>query len=157
MRHYSRQLLGSLVFLLLGTTAAAAQQVVQGRVVDAQSSQPLASVLVSVKGAKAGVLTNPTGSYRINAQPDDSLTFQIIGYGTETVAVNGRSTVNVGLSVKAIVLDEIVAVGYTNQTRRSIAGAVRTTVSLVRPHRSPSAGPRSRRATTRCTWWTGCT
>lgn len=124
MRHYSRQLLGSLVFLLLGTTAAAAQQVVQGRVVDAQSSQPLASVLVSVKGAKAGVLTNPTGSYRINAQPDDSLTFQIIGYGTETVAVNGRSTVNVGLSVKAIVLDEIVAVGYTNQTRRSIAGAV---------------------------------
>ncbi len=124
IRRYLGQWLGALVFLLLGTTAAAAQNVVQGRVVNAETRAPLVSVVVTVKGAKGGVLTNETGHYSIRALLNDSLTVRILGYGTQTVAVNGRSTVDVQMQVEAVALDEIVAVGYTQQTRKTMAGAV---------------------------------
>src|SRR5512140_1754596 len=124
IRRYLGQWLGALVFLLLGTTAAAAQNVVQGSVVNADTRAPLASAVVSVKGDRGGVLTNEAGRFSIRALANDSLTVRILGYATRTVAVNGRSTVDVQMVVEAVSLDEIVAVGYTQQTRKTMAGAV---------------------------------
>lgn len=124
MRHFSRQWLGSLVLLLLGTSAAAAQDRVQGRVVSAETLQPLSGVLVSVQGANIGAVTDAEGRYSVSVPADATLTFQTLGYATQTIQVDGRSTIDVQLQVTALALDEIVAVGYTTQTRRSIAGAV---------------------------------
>src|SRR5690606_2470728 len=112
--------------VLFGATTGAAQQTIQGTVTSSETLEPLSGVLVSVQGGAAGVLTNAQGRYSITAPENATLTFSRIGYEVQNVAVEGRTTVDVSLTPTALALDELLVVGYTTQTRRSVAGAVST-------------------------------
>src|SRR5690606_283459 len=55
---------------------------------------------------------------------DATLVFTLIGYATQEIAVANRQIVNAELATTALMLDEIVAVGYGTQSRASVSGAV---------------------------------
>jgi TonB-linked SusC/RagA family outer membrane protein len=98
----------------------------KGRVVDAKGN-PLPGVTVLIKGTKTGTSTDANGVYNFNLPTGkETLIFSFVGYKTQEIAVNGRSTVDVSLEEDAAALDDVVVVGYGTQTRATLTGAVAT-------------------------------
>ncbi len=98
----------------------------KGRVVDAKGN-PLPGVTVLIKGTKTGTSTDANGVYNFNLPTGkETLIFSFVGYKTQEIAVNGRSTVDVSLEDDAAALDDVVVVGYGTQNRATMTGAVAT-------------------------------
>lgn len=96
---------------------------VAGKVVD-ENKQGLPGVTVKLKGTSTGVMTNPDGSYTIKVPKDGTLTFSYLGYSGQEIKVNGRTSLDVSMSVDQRDLDQVVVVGYGTQKRSSISGAI---------------------------------
>jgi TonB-linked SusC/RagA family outer membrane protein len=77
-------------------------------------------VNVYVPGTTVGTTTNRTGRYQLDLPPDaDSLTFSFIGYRADTVAVAGRSVIDVALQPQTLETDALVvtALGIERESR----------------------------------------
>jgi TonB-linked SusC/RagA family outer membrane protein len=98
---------------------------IAGRVTDSQSGEGLPGVSVVIKGTSTGATTDANGNYKLNA-PDLKVTLVLsyVGYLKQEVAVDGRSKVDVKLELDTKTLSEVVVVGYGNQERRDVTGAV---------------------------------
>ncbi|MEQ9441779.1 MAG: TonB-dependent receptor [Cyclobacteriaceae bacterium] len=97
---------------------------VTGRVSDA-NGEYLPGVNVLVKGSSLGTVTDVQGSYNINVpNEDDVLVFSSIGYTTQEVPVNGRTTIDLSLEEDVKSLEEIVVIGYGAVEKRDLTGAV---------------------------------
>ncbi|MCF8285353.1 MAG: TonB-dependent receptor [Chitinophagaceae bacterium] len=117
-----------LVFaLFLGFQVSQAQQSkVQGTVSDAQG-KPIAGVSITLKGQKAGVVSENNGTYSISlSNSNGTLVFSSIGYSDKEVSINGKTTIDVVLSAKDDNLNEVVVVGYGTQKKKDITGSVGT-------------------------------
>jgi outer membrane receptor for ferrienterochelin and colicin len=78
-----------------------------------------------VQGTNIGAVTDFDGNYSINVpQGEDVLVFSFVGYVTQTIPINGRSTVNVTMGVDSEALSEIVVVGYGTQRKADLTGAI---------------------------------
>ncbi|MEM1337756.1 MAG: SusC/RagA family TonB-linked outer membrane protein [Bacteroidota bacterium] len=107
-------------FICFGAVQA---QTVSGTVSDPSGPLPGASVVV--KGTTNGTQTDFDGNYTLNdVASDATLVFSYIGYATQEVAVNGRSTIDVALQEDATALDEVVIIGYGQTTVKDATGAV---------------------------------
>ncbi|HLP72109.1 MAG TPA: TonB-dependent receptor [Bacteroidales bacterium] len=105
------------------------QKAVTGKITD-ESGTALAGVNVLEKGTTNGAISDANGTFKINvSSPNAVLTFSFIGYVTSEVTVGTSSTVNVTMKESVSTLDEIVVVGYTTQTRKSLTGSVSTVTS----------------------------
>lgn len=109
--------------------AAQARGVVSGRVVDAAAGQPLAGVSVSVDGTGIGALSDARGAFVLRDVPAGTRTVRAARLGlrpASTVVQVGAAPVELTLRLEAdpLGLDEIVVVGYGEERRRDIAGAV---------------------------------
>ncbi|XLS28747.1 SusC/RagA family TonB-linked outer membrane protein [Flavobacteriaceae bacterium M23B6Z8] len=112
-------------FLCFGMTQA---QTVSGTVSDANGPLPGASILV--KGTTNGTQSDFDGNYTLNNVDSNAvLVFSYVGFATQEIAVNGRSTINVTLQEDAQALDEIVVIGYGTQQIRDATGAVAVVTS----------------------------
>ena len=111
--------------IFCGFTANAQQRItVSGTVTDAETGQPLPGVTVVEQGTTNGTSADFDGNYSIDVASDAVLTFSSVGYAAQNVPVNGRSQINLSLSVDSQQLDEVVIVGYGTQTSRKVTGAV---------------------------------
>lgn len=114
---------------LLLAQASIAQIKVTGVVTDEQKS-PLPSVSVVVKGTSHGVATDFDGNYSIEVPNNAVLEFSSIGYQTLTkkvTTVNGGGkslVINVLLNSQVQELTDVVIVGYTTSTKKSLVSAV---------------------------------
>ena len=85
----------------------------------------LPSVNVLEKGTFNGTVTDLDGAYTLTvSSPEAVIEVSFIGYLTKSVEVNGRANVNVELQPDVLGLEEAVVVGYGNQKRSQISGAV---------------------------------
>ncbi len=86
-------------------------------------------VTVSVSGKSIGTQTDAKGQYQLNV-PDNNATlvFSFMGYMPRQEPLNGRSAVNITLEEDERKLEEVVVVGYGQQKRKDLTGAV-TSVS----------------------------
>lgn len=120
------------LLLLAGAPQAvtAQQTAIRGTVTDAQTGQPLSGAQVAVRGTGIGTLTNNDGRYVLtNVQPGRlEVRVEYIGYSPQSrtveVAAGETATVDFQLGVTAIELDELVATGYAQQTRREVSSAI---------------------------------
>ena len=77
------------------------------------SSGPVAGASILVNGTRDGAFTDMNGEATLNnVSPDASITVSFIGYETQIIQVNGRSTIDVTLKVDSETLDELVVVGF---------------------------------------------
>jgi iron complex outermembrane recepter protein len=104
-----------LLAILISLPVLAQSGSVSGTVVDAEG-QPIPGVSVIVKGTSTGTSTDFDGKYSVNAASDATLVFSYVGYDTQKVKVNGRSTVDVTLQA-GVALDEVVVIGSRNKNR----------------------------------------
>ncbi|WP_363322817.1 carboxypeptidase-like regulatory domain-containing protein [uncultured Muribaculum sp.] len=114
----------ALIMTLVPLGASAQRTVtVTGTIVD-HENEPLIGASVLVKNTTNGVVTDINGEYTINAPADATLVYSYIGYTPVEEKVNGRTSINVVLSLDVQMMDEVVVVGYGVQRRGSITGAV---------------------------------
>ncbi|HYW36019.1 MAG TPA: TonB-dependent receptor [Balneolaceae bacterium] len=98
---------------------------VSGTVTDASTGKTLPGVNISVKGTTSGAVTDSVGHYSVTAPSSaDTLVFSYIGYQTQTIPINGRSTIDVALTPSTIAGQQLVVVGYGTQRKQSVTGSV---------------------------------
>ncbi|QGY44073.1 SusC/RagA family TonB-linked outer membrane protein [Maribellus comscasis] len=115
-----------LILLLFSISSSLfAQKRVTGIVKDAQTSDPIPGVNVSLKGTTVGTVTDFEGNYAISAPSDETvLVFSFIGYKTQEVTVDSQSEINVQLEIETQGLDEVVVVGYGTMKKSDVTGSV---------------------------------
>ena len=115
----------SLVLLMMTFSLSAQQHTVTGTVVEADNGQPLVGVAVMVSTG-GGTTTDINGAYAVQVSDDATLTFSTLGFLDVTEKVNGRSVVNVKMTVDQQLLDEVVVLGYTSQKKNELSSSVVT-------------------------------
>ena len=117
------------LLLLLGVlsaTGAMAQSRISGKVVDAQGSG-LPGVSIVVKGTTTGTVSSAEGDYTLNVPSANStLVFSYIGFMSQEVPLNNRSSVNITLATDDKMLNEVIVVGYGEQKKETVTGSVAT-------------------------------
>jgi hypothetical protein len=96
---------------------------VQGTVTD--GGNPLAGVSISVKGKSIATVTDYNGHYTLSASPQDILVFSYIGYRTQQVSVQGRTTINISLQENTTKLQEVkINAGYYSVKNSERTGSI---------------------------------
>lgn len=115
-----------LTFLsLLFINAAFAQNItVTGTVSDGGDNSTIPSVSIIVKGTTKGTQTDANGKYTISVPANGTLVFTYIGYNTQEVPVNNRTTVNISMASSSQQLEQVVVVGYGTQRKIDVTGSV---------------------------------
>jgi TonB-linked SusC/RagA family outer membrane protein len=116
-----------LVLLLFGMAdqSMAQSRTVSGTVTSADDGQPLPGVTVLVKGTNRGTTTNLDGNYTLNVPADNNLlVFSYVGFVTQEVPINNRSTINVEMQVDVQQLSDVVVVGYGSQIKQDVTGNI---------------------------------
>lgn len=98
---------------------------VKGTVID-KEGEPLIGASVVVRGQTLGTATDIDGNYTISAPSDGYLIFSYVGYDTQEVAVNGRTTIDITMKENSVMLDEVVAIGYGTVKKSDATGSVAT-------------------------------
>lgn len=83
-------------------------------------------VSILEKGTTNGTTTDTNGKYTINVAPTAVLVYSFIGYRSQEVSVDNRSTVDVAMEPDVTSLQEVVVTGYTTENRRDVVAAVST-------------------------------
>lgn len=97
---------------------------VKGTVADA-TGEPIIGASILVKGTSNGVITDIDGNFTLsNVAPTATLLVSYVGYKTQEIRVDGKTSFNIVLAEDAEVLDEVVVVGYGVQKKQSLTGAV---------------------------------
>ena len=114
------------VFAIM-VTAFSQGKAVTGVVTAAEDGTALPGVTVVEKGTQNASFTDLDGNYSIQVTKEEAiLVFSFIGYTPKNVSVAGKGTVNVSLEMDVAGLEEVIVVGYGNQKRSKISGAVGT-------------------------------
>ena len=130
IKHFTRQskralLLAVMLMIMISTSRAFAQgTTVTGHVSD-EGGMAIPGVNVIVKGTSSGTTTDSNGQYSLAVDDSNAtLAFSFIGFSTQEVVVNGRTSIDVVLQSDTKTLEEVVVVGYGSQFEKEITGAV---------------------------------
>lgn len=110
----------AILFLFLGISPLSAQNItVRGIVTDAQN-EPLIGATIIVQGTSNGTVTDIDGNYVLNNVPSNgTLEASYVGMRTQTIAVNGRTRIDVRMEEDSELLEEVVITGYGGTQLRS--------------------------------------
>ena len=103
---------------------------VSGRVTGGGEGLP--GVTVIVKGTQIGTVSDIDGNYTIRVPSRESvLVFSFVGFSTKEVVVGSQSEINVSLEDDVTALEEVVVIGYGEQKKETVVGAVTQASSQV--------------------------
>ena len=114
------------VLCLIGASIYAQSMKVTGKVVDGDGLEVIGASVVVKGAAGVGTITDLNGTYSltVNDTSKDVLVFSYVGMASQEIKVNGRSQINVTLKSDAVLLDEVVAIGYATVKRKDLTGSV---------------------------------
>jgi TonB-dependent starch-binding outer membrane protein SusC len=121
----------SVPLLLLAQT----RKEVKGTIND-KKNNPLAGVSVLVKGTSNGVTTDDQGRFAIDVKNADVLVISYLSHAVQEIPVGDKTTINIQLDENVASLDQVVVVGYGQQRKATVTGAV-VTVSGKELQKSP--------------------
>ena len=100
------------------------QKTITGTITD-NTGDSLPGVTVAIKGTSNGTISDTEGKYTISNVPENAtLQFSFIGMSTQEIVVGNQLTINVRMMADFIGLEEVVAVGYGTQNRKSVIGSL---------------------------------
>ena len=104
---------------------ALAQKITVTGTVYEPEGEPAIGASVTVLGVPGvGAATDIDGNYRIEVAADASLVFSYVGYESQTVAVEGRTHIDVTLKSNSELLSEVVVVGYGTVKKSDATGSI---------------------------------
>ena len=114
-----------LTLLCLGTGIALSAQTTIKGVVSDENGEPLMGAGVFVEGTSTGTVTGLDGDYELTVPAGAAnLVFSFIGLADQTIAIAGRTQIDVVMKADDTFLDEVVVVGYATVKRRDLLGSV---------------------------------
>lgn len=112
--------LGLMVCALLMPVMAFAQSItVRGSVVGTDN-EPIPGAYVAVANTSNGTVTDLDGKFELSVASNATLEVSFMGYITETVAVNGRTSLAVVLKEDSEALEATVVIGYGTAKKSDI-------------------------------------
>lgn len=98
---------------------------ITGTVTSSEDNLTIPGVAVTAKGTTLGVVTNSEGRYNISVPSGTNvLVFRFIGFRSQEVNIDGRTTIDVTLEPDIFSVDEVVVVGYGVQKKREVTGSI---------------------------------
>ncbi|GAA4437229.1 TonB-dependent receptor [Ravibacter arvi] len=97
---------------------------VTGKVTD-EKGEGMPGVSILLKGTQQGLITGVDGDFSIEV-PDGNavLVFSFVGYLSQEITVGNQSTINVRLAVDEKSLDEVIVVGYGEQSKKKLSTSI---------------------------------
>ncbi|WP_418307085.1 SusC/RagA family TonB-linked outer membrane protein [Phocaeicola coprophilus] len=116
-----------LILLLAGSSMvlSAQNRSISGKVFDT-NEEPLIGVTVTIENTTIGAITDIDGAFTLQV-PEGKVVLNVsyVGFVPQKVTVaSGQSNVTVRLSEEAVLLNEVVVVGYGKQKKVNLTGAV---------------------------------
>lgn len=97
---------------------------ISGKVVDDQGIT-LPGVTIIEAGTTNGTATDEDGIYTIKVKDNKSvLTFTYLGFATQNITVENKTSINVAMSELSIDMEEVVVIGYGVQKKATVVGAI---------------------------------
>ncbi|MGM9758258.1 MAG: SusC/RagA family TonB-linked outer membrane protein [Candidatus Cryptobacteroides sp.] len=126
MKTLITKFVGMISALLFAGTVSFAQNpvTVSGKVIDAQTGEPVLGAIVMVKGTQTAAAVDIDGKYSIKVPSNAILTCSCLGYKDASAEVAGKSVLNFSLSVDSQILEETVVVGYGTLKKSQLVGSV---------------------------------
>ena len=102
-----------------------AEVTITGIVTDREDNQPLPGVSILAKGTTIGTVTDMDGRYSLTLPDEVSLlVFSFIGYLSQEVPIDGRSTIGITMEPDIQSLSEVVVVGYGEKEKGELTGSI---------------------------------
>ncbi len=116
---------GNLIVISSKTNAVdLIDQLITGTILNAVG-QPVSGVTVVEKGTTNGTTTNERGQFKLSVKSTSAiLEISNIGYQTQTIKLNGETSVAIKLAEVFTNLDDVIVVGYGTQKKANVTGAV---------------------------------
>jgi len=107
-------------------------RIVSGTIKDGEINESLPGVNILIKGTNIGTVSDTNGKFTIEVPSDESvLVFTFIGYSTQEMVVGQQSFFDIKLKPDVSLLGEVVIVGYGEQKKETVIGAVTQTSAKV--------------------------
>jgi len=117
------KLLLTVATCLFIVSSAFGQMTVSGVLTSAEDGAIMPGVNILVKGTSQGTITDANGRYSITVPSSSStLVFSFVGYSTQEIPVNGRSSIDVALTADTRQLSEIVVTALGIEKDKSKLG-----------------------------------
>lgn len=103
---------------------------VKGVVTSSEDGKSLPGASVLVSGTNNATSTDLDGQFTItNVDKNATLIFSFTGYESQSVKLNGQTTLTISLKIESLKLQEVVVTGYSKEKKADLTGAV-TVVEL---------------------------
>jgi TonB-dependent starch-binding outer membrane protein SusC len=108
------------------THAQTVEVTLTGRVTDIRSNEPLAGVVVHIKGTTHQVLTDDRGNFKFITGQRVPVTYELsyVGFKSKEVTATDYKDIQISLDANSKSLAEVVVVGYGTQRRSEVTGAI---------------------------------
>lgn len=122
-----RKKLNFLLCILCFPFCLSAQQLqIKGKVIEAETGEPLPGVSIVVEKSTRGVSTDIDGTFEIRVSPSDKLIFTFLGMEPQTIEVKTQTYIAVAMRPAVDVLDEVTVVAFGVQKKESVIGSITT-------------------------------
>ncbi len=109
-----------------------AQNITLTGTVEDAAGIPLIGVTIQVEGESIGTVTDLDGRFTLlNVPSNSTILVTYVGMQTQRIALNGRSSLTVILTEDTELLEEVIIVGFGQQKKESVVGAIAQTNSKV--------------------------
>jgi TonB-linked SusC/RagA family outer membrane protein len=100
--------------------------IINGKVYSADDRSGMPGVTARVKVGNKGTATLADGTYTLKVHENSTIIFSQMGYLSQEIPVNGRSSIDVFMEKDVKSLNETVIIGYGSQKRPNVLGSVST-------------------------------
>ena len=119
-----------IIMLLVCQVSFAQNNVITGKVTDSKDGSGISGASIIAKGTKIGTTTSSDGSFSLSV-PSGTTTLVIssVGFSTQEVSIEGKSSIDISLIVGSTTLNEVVVTGYGSVRRKDLTSAITTITS----------------------------
>ncbi len=112
--------------LLFPLYLSAQDRMVRGKVIEAETNEPLPGVSILIENSTRGVTTDIDGTFELRASASDNLVFSFLGMESQTLNVGDKTYLEVTMSRQVSDLEEVTVVGFGRQRKESVVASITT-------------------------------
>jgi TonB-linked SusC/RagA family outer membrane protein len=115
------------ILCLIATVSAAAQDVLQGRVIDARTQEPVIGAAIQIRGTHNNTVSDIDGNFSLKISGEEPYTLDVtfVGYLAQEIEVYDTSEpIEILLRENTRLLNEVVVVGYGTAKLRDLTASI---------------------------------
>lgn len=118
-----------MTFLVSSFITLSGQQTISGKLIDAQTSEPLIGASIIVPGTDIGTITDFDGNYSMELPNDiTEVELSYTGYQAQVLSTAGMSNIEIALAPGELI-EEVVVIGYGTIKREDATGSIQSVSS----------------------------